>query len=151
MFFNKSVSEKTLSNIAKEMRKIDICMFATHTPDGTIALRPMSNNKDVDYNGDSYFFTLDEQHLVGHIAKNPAVTLSYQTDKMLYLTITGQAELIRDKDEMKKHWVPDLERWFANGIDTPGIVLVAVRGEHLKYWDKMDEGEITLSASAKAA
>ena len=144
MFFSKTLQEKTLQNLAKEMRKIDICMFATLTPEGVIALRPMSNNKDVDYDGDSYFFTSDDQHIVSHIAQNPHVSLSFQTDKMLYIAITGQAQLIRDKDVMQKHWVPDLERWFKQGVDTPGIVMIAVKGQHLKYWDKMDEGEITL-------
>jgi len=144
MFFNKSLQEKTLQNLAKEMRKIDICMFATHTPDGVIALRPMSNNKDVDFDGTSYFFTSDDQNIVSHIAQNAKVTLSFQTDKMLYIAVTGQAELIRDKTEMQKHWVPDLERWFKNGVDTPGIVMITVKGDHLKYWDKMDMGEIKL-------
>lgn len=145
MFFKKTLQEKTLQNLAKEMRKIDICMFATHTDDGTIAVRPMSNNKDVDYDGDSYFFTSDDQHIVGHIAQNPKVTLSFQTDKMLYIAITGKGQLIRDKAVMQKHWVPDLERWFEQGVDTPGLVMIAVKGEKLKYWDKMDEGELTLS------
>lgn len=144
MFFNKSLQEKTLQNVAKEMRKIDICMFGTIMSDGIIAMRPMSNNKDVDYNGNSYFFTSDDQHLVSHIAQNNNVTLSFQTDKMLYIAITGTAELIRDKSAMQKHWVPDLERWFKNGVDTPGIVMIAVKGNHLKYWDKMDAGEINL-------
>ena len=147
MFFNKTLHEKTLSVIAKQMRAIDICMFATYAPDGAIALRPMSNNKDVDYDGTSYFFTLEEQHLVGHIEKNPAVSLGFQTDKKLYISITGRAKLIRDKESLKEHWVPDLEIWFKDGIDTPGIVLIAVEGQHLKYWDKMEEGEMTLGGN----
>ena len=144
MFFKKSLQEKSLSHLAKEMRKIDICMFATHTPTGEIAVRPMSNNKDVDYDGTSYFFTSDDQHIVSHIQQNKFVTLSFQTDKMLYIAITGAADLIRDKAEMQKHWVPDLERWFKDGVDTPGVVMICVKGHHLKYWDKMDAGEITL-------
>jgi general stress protein 26 len=151
MFFKKTVHEKTLQSIAKEMRKIDICMLSTHANDGIIASRPMSNNKDVDYNGDSYFFTLEEQGLVSQIERNSNVTLNFQTDKYLYIAVTGQAKLIRDKESFKNHWVPDLERWFTDGINTPGLVLVKVQGQHLKYWDGMDEGELSLSPVKQAA
>src|SRR4051812_46479202 len=48
---------RTLSDISEKMRDIDFCMLATHASNGTIASRPMSNNREVDYDGDSWFFT----------------------------------------------------------------------------------------------
>ena len=43
---------KTLADLAEKMRDIDFTMLSTHSRDGGIASRPMSNNRDVDYDGD---------------------------------------------------------------------------------------------------
>ena len=45
---------------------------------------------------------------------------------------------------MVKHWNPDLDRWFAQGLDTPGIVLIRVTAKRIKYWQGEDQGEVTL-------
>jgi general stress protein 26 len=42
------------------MKEIDICMFLTRTARGKMNCRPMSNNRDVTYKGDCYFFTLEK-------------------------------------------------------------------------------------------
>ena len=54
------MSQKTLKDLAKKMRDIDIAVLSTHSEGGQIAGRPMSNNRDVEYDGDSYYFTLAE-------------------------------------------------------------------------------------------
>ena len=48
----------SLATIARSMRELDICMMVTETARGTLNSRPMSNNKDVTYKGDSLFFSL---------------------------------------------------------------------------------------------
>ena len=51
---------KTLEDISHAMRKIDFTMLTTVAADGGLASRPMSNNQDVDYDGDSHFFSLED-------------------------------------------------------------------------------------------
>ncbi len=36
----------------------------------------------------------------------------------------------------------DLDRYFPDGIDTPGVVMIRVHAERIRYWDGEDEGEI---------
>ena len=67
--------------------------------------------------------------------------LAFEGDDKLYVTVTGKAELIRDKAEFEKHWVPELEQWFAQGTDTPGMVLLCVKARQAKYWQDMEMGE----------
>ena len=50
-----AMSEKTLADVTKAMRHIDIAILSSVTASGAIAGRPMSNNKDVDFDGDSYY------------------------------------------------------------------------------------------------
>ena len=58
------MSEWTLEDISEKLRDIDFAMLMTHTETGEIAGRPMSNNRDVEYNGDSYFFTSEQTRTV---------------------------------------------------------------------------------------
>lgn len=134
-----------LTDLAKAMKQIDICMMATKHADGTVNSRPMSNNRDVDYEGDSYFFALDNTGAVSDLETDPKVCLSYVGEKDLYISISGQAELTQDKAEMQAHWVKDLENWFEDGIDTEGLTLIRVKADQVKYWDGMEEGEIPLN------
>lgn len=151
------MSQKTLKDLAKQMRDIDIAVLSTHSEGGQIAGRPMSNNRDVEYDGDSYYFTLAETRTAHDIARDPKVALAFQGrsgllgQRPLFVAVEGEAELIRDKDQFKAHWTRDLDLWFKDGIDTPGLVLIKVHATRIHYWDGMDEGEIALSSTQRAA
>lgn len=47
------MADKTLHDLAKAMKSIDFAMLFTRSDGGELAGRPMSNNNDVDYDGDS--------------------------------------------------------------------------------------------------
>lgn len=144
------MADLKLSDISEKMRDIDFAVLSTRTADGEIAGRPMSNNRQVDYDGDSFFFTCEDTGTVEDIGHDPNVGLTYQSKsgplhmKPFFITVEGRAELIRDKARFAEHWTKDLDRWFKEGIDTPGLVMVKVHAERLHYWDGFDEGEISL-------
>ena len=134
----------SLATIARSMRELDICMMVTETARGTLNSRPMSNNKDVTYKGDSYYFTYDGSQKVKELEANPNVNLNYEGEKGLFISISGKAKLIRRKNAFEEHWNDSLNQWFPEGIDTPGIVLIHVKGTRLRYWQREKEGEISL-------
>jgi general stress protein 26 len=148
------MADLKLEVISEKMRDIDFAILSTRTSNGSIAGRPMSNNRQVDYDGDNFFFTCEDTGTVKDITANPEVGLSYQSKsgmlgmKPFFLTLEGKAELTRDKAEFAEHWTKDLEAWFKDGIDTPGLVMVKVRAERLHYWDGSGEGEIVLEEKA---
>ena len=84
------------------------------------------------------------------IRRDPNLGLSYQAKsgilgmKPFFITIEGRAELIQDQAEFAEHWTKDLDDWFKEGIDTPGLVLVKVATRRLHYWDGYEEGEVAL-------
>ena len=147
---------KTMSDLAEGMRDIDFAMLATHGPDGTIAARPMSNNREVDYDGDSYYFTWDSALMVADIGRDPGVTLTFQGKggllgmRPFFVAVEGEADVIRDKARFAEHWTKGLDRWFDQGVDTPGVVMIHVRATRVHYWDGEDEGEVKLNAAATA-
>lgn len=144
---------KTLAELAEKMRDIDFTMLSTRAADGAIGARPMSNNRDVDYDGDSFFFTCDDTRMTDDIARDAQVGLTLQGKAGLlgmrpfFVAIEGRAELIRDKGQFAAHWTKGLDGWFERGIDTPGLVLIKVHAERLHYWDGKEEGELALEAA----
>ncbi len=134
----------TLNGIARKIRQLDICMMVTQSPRGVLNSRPMSNNGAVTYRGDSYFFSYDGSQKIKDIAANPQVSLNFEGEKNLYISVTGKAKLIRSRAQMEEHWMDSLNQWFKDGLDTPGIVLIHIKGTKLKYWQKEKEGEIKI-------
>jgi general stress protein 26 len=142
------MTDKTLDDISQAMSEIDFVMLMTKTDGGKIAGRPMSNNGDVAYRGDSYYFTWEDSRMVDDIKRDADVTLAFQGNKSLLgkpgimINVEGRAELVRDKAAFEKHWNADLERWFEQGVDTPGLVMIKVHAARIHYWDGEDEGEL---------
>ncbi|MBX9862502.1 MAG: pyridoxamine 5'-phosphate oxidase family protein [Hyphomicrobium sp.] len=141
---------KTLKDLADDLRGIDICMLATRTDDGQITSRPMSNNGDAEYDGDSFYFTRATSRVVHEIQSDPKVSLAFSTapglltGAGLYICVEGEAEVIRDKARFEAHWSPDLDIWFDQGIDTPGVVMLKVHAEKIRYWAGADQGQIVV-------
>jgi general stress protein 26 len=144
---------KTLAGLAGIMKDVDFAMLSTHSDGGTIAARPMSNNRDVDYDGDNWFFACEDTRTIADLRANPKCGLAYHGKsgllgmKPVFVHIEGEAELIRDKAQFEAHWTKDLSLWFEDGIDTLGLVLIRVRGVRAHYWDGEDQGEFVLAGA----
>lgn len=140
----------SLADISEKMRHIDFAMLMTHAPDGALSGRPMSNNGEVEYSGDSFFFADDSATMIEDIRRDPHVALSYAGSKgllgkpPLFISIAGAAELIKDTAAFAEHWTKDLERWWPQGVETPGLTLIKVRAERIHYWDGDEDGEIVV-------
>lgn len=138
----------TLPDLADKMKKIDFCMMLTKAADGTIASRPMSNNGDVDYDGDSYFFSYTDTAKIRDLTADPTVSLTFTAAPSLlgkpgiFVAVEGRASLISDQAAFEAHWTSDLDRWFPEGAATPGVILIKVHADSVHYWDGEDNGII---------
>ena len=150
---------KTLADISEAMRDVDFCILTSRAQDGSIGGRPMSNNREVAYEGTSWFFTYENHRSVSDMERDRSVGLSYQGSAGLlgvvgkpgiFIHVEGDASLVRDKARFEEHWRKELDRWFPQGIDTPGVVMIEVAARRIHYWDGMEEGEVKLAATAAA-
>ena len=150
------MADLTLQDISEKMRDIDFAMLSTRTSGGAIAARPMSNNRQVEFDGDNFFFSLQDTGSVRDMTGDPNVGLSFQGKsgalgmKPFFITIEGHGELIRDKSQFAQHWTDDLDEWFKDGVDTAGLVLLKVHADRLHYWDGYREGEIDLQSGTRS-
>ena len=144
------MSTLSLADLSKKMKDIDFAMMFTRSASGALAGRPMSNNGEVEYRGDSYFFSFDNAHTVGELERDSTVALSFAGSsgvlgrRPLFIAVEGEGELIRDKAAFAEHWTKGLDRWFENGVDTPGVILIKVHATRVHYWEGEEDGEIRL-------
>jgi general stress protein 26 len=148
------MASMTLEDLSSQLKKIDFCMLSTNAGSGRISARPMSNNGDVEYDGDSWFFSYEDSSKITEIEGIDTVSLTFTAPLSLlgkpgiFIAVEGVASLVRDKAALEEHWIPDLERWFPEGVDTPGIVLIKVSASSIRYWDGEENGEVVLPGSA---
>ena len=125
-----------LKAVAELLKKLDICMLVSRSAAGELHGRPMSNNGEVEYDGDSWFFAFDDSRMVRELEADPRTELAFiDTPNGTWINVEGEAEIIRDDVERKKEfWQNDLERWFTKGPEDPNVVLIKVRARHIDAW-----------------
>lgn len=111
-------------------------MLTTIDENGDLHSRPMSSNGDIDANGDLWFFTNASSHKVSEIGKLPKVNVSFaDPDNQRYVSVSGTAQLSRDRAKIDELWRPQFKIWFPEGKDDPEIALLRVNLEKAEYWD----------------
>lgn len=133
---NEPTHDEAVAKLRGLIKKIDFAMLTTMNDDGTLRSRPMSTNGDVEFDGDLWFFTYASSHKVEEIERRPQVCASFaDPGRQNYVSLSGRAELVRDKNKIKELWKPELKAWFPHGPDEPDIALLKIHVEKGEYWD----------------
>ena len=122
---------KKLADLIKGIR---IAMLTTLEADGTLRSRPMAT-QDEEFDGFLWFFTRDDSPKVSEATPHRHVNVTYSDPhNNKYVSVSGSADLIRDKDKFKELWRPTYAAWFADGVDDPNIALLKVSVNKAEYW-----------------
>jgi general stress protein 26 len=128
--------ESDFEKLKEMIKDIDLCMLTTVDENDDLHSRPMSLNGDVDESGNLWFFTSSNSHKASEIERTPNVNVSFiDTDQQHYVSISGDAELVRDKQKIKELWKPVLKAWFPDGPEQADIALLKVKLKKAEYWD----------------
>ena len=128
--------EDKLRKLREIVKAVDICMLTTLDEGGWLHSRPMSNNREVEFDGDLWFFTYGSSHKVDEVGRVPSVNASFaDVDGQRYVSVSGLAEVVRDRAKIEELWRPHLKAWFPEGVDTPDIALLKLTAERAEYWD----------------
>jgi general stress protein 26 len=139
-----------LQRVAELVDEIRIAMLTTEEGDGCLRSRPMSTAQ-MDSNGDLWFFTSLSSEKVGECEHHRDVNLSFEhIEKHHFLSISGVAQVVRDKEKMKLLWTPMVQPWFPQGVDDPDVALLKVTISHAEYWDAPGSVAKRLFGLAKA-
>ena len=128
--------ESDYEKLREMIKDIDLCMLTTVDESDDLHSRPMSLNGDVDEQGNLWFFTSSNSHKASEIERTPNVNVSFiDTDQQHYVSVSGDAELVHDKQKIKELWKPILKAWFPDGPDQADIALLKVKVKKAEYWD----------------
>jgi len=132
----KQTRENDLEKLRELVKDIDFCMLTTVDEGGDLHSRPMSSNGDIDPNGDIWFFTNASSLKVSEIEKLPKVNVSFaDPDNQRYVSVSGTAQLVRDRAKIDELWRPEFKIWFPEGKEDPEVALLRVSLEKAEYWD----------------
>ena len=112
----------------------------------------MSNNRDVEFDGDLWFFTSASEPKVEEVGRHPQVNVSFaRPDKQHYVSVSGRARLVRDRRKIEELWNPAYKAWFPDGLEDPDLALLKVTAEKAEYWDGNSSVVAHLVGLVKAA
>lgn len=144
-------NEEAQTKLVELIQDAKICMLTTMDESGNHIARPMGM-QDVEFDGDLWFFTLFSSRKAAQIQANPAVGVTFSDQKNnSWVSISGMAELVDDRDKAEELWNPFLKAWFPDGIDTPGLILIKVTAQGAEYWDSPSSKTVVLMSMIKSA
>ncbi len=143
---------KSFARLGELIKDINIAMLSTVADDGTIRSRPMGTQQIDLLDGALWFFTSSESPKTEEIVHRKQVNLSYASiEHQRYVSVSGQAHLVRDRAKAKELWKPAAKIWFPDGVDDPTLVLLRVDVVAAEYWDSPSSKMIQLYGMAKYA
>ena len=132
------------------IKGISFAMLTTVDEDGSLRSRPMQT-QEAEFNGELWFFTSASSPKVGEVQSDQRVNVSYSDpDDNRYVSLSGTATLVRDREKIKELWKPVLKAWFPDGQEDPDLALLRVKVEKAEYWDSPSSKVVQLIGFAKA-
>ena len=136
----------TLDDLIKDIR---IAMLTTVDEEGALRSRPMAAPQ-VAFDGMLWFFSGADAPKVEE-AQQHQVNVSFaDPEHQRYVSISGTATLVPDRQKMEALWSPWFRTWFPGGLNEPNLALLKVDVEEAEYWDAPSSTMVQLYGVVKA-
>ncbi len=127
--------DEALAKIQDMIKNIRIAMLATAGTDGCIYSRPMAT-QETRFQGELWFLTRQDSGKVNEIRHDAHVNVAYaDTENASFVSLSGRAEVSKDRERIHQLWNPIYKAWFPDGVDDPNIAAIRVVVEEAEYWD----------------
>lgn len=134
-----SATAQDIDHLEDLIQGIRIAMMTTVCKDGSLTSRPMAT-LEPPIDGRLWFFTKADSAKVGEVEEEGQVNVSYVNVRdSIYVSLSGQATLVQDRQQIEKLWTDDLKAWFPEGLNDPELVLLRVDIEKWAYWESKSE------------
>jgi len=131
---NAPSSSEQSAHFLSLLKKFHTAMLVTHTGAHGFHARPMAIAR-VEDDGRLWFITSAETAKVHEIEMDSQVHLIAQDGDSAFLSLSGRATLVGDREKIANLWQESFRVWFPKGQDDPDIELIAVRPERGEFWD----------------
>ncbi|HYG86419.1 MAG TPA: pyridoxamine 5'-phosphate oxidase family protein [Azospirillum sp.] len=131
---NDREAAEQLWQMIKDMR---VAMMTTLDDNGYLHARPMGTLSHAGFdNATLWFFTDIHSEKAVDIERHWRVNLAYSNPgKQHYVSVSGVAELVRDRTVIHHLWRDAMTTWFPKGPDDPNLTLIKVTVDSAEYWD----------------
>ena len=136
---------EAIARLKELVEDIDFTMLTTQDAAGNLVSRPMST-RQMDENGDIWFFTADDSKKADEVRADHEVGLSYLDAKgMRFVSVAGRAAVVHDRAKMEELYTASLDIWFEDGLETPDIALLKVTPVECEFWEPK-HGKLVMAA-----
>lgn len=126
-----------MKRLATMIRGINVAMLTTRGPDGSLRSRPMAS-PDAEFDGTIWFFTQAGTEKAIEVSQYPEVNVSYvAAAEHRYVSLSGRATLVDDREKMAELWAPAHRTWFPQGLEDPDLRLIRIDIDRAEYWDML--------------
>jgi len=142
--------EDSVSKLRELIKDVKVAMLCTVEPDGSIHSRPMMTQK-TEVDGRLWFFTGLDSLKVMEVGREHHVGVAYANpDDQIYVSVSGTAQISRDRQKMEELWNPVYKAWFPKGLEDPNVALLFVDPDKAEYWDAPSGRLVQLAGFVKA-
>ncbi len=127
-------SDPEVKKLGELIKHVRIAMLTTRTIDKKLHSSPLMTQEG-DFNGDLWFLISKTSQKVIDINLDDRVNVTYSSPLGKYVSITGIAELVEDKEKVAALWSSSYQEWFPQGKLDPNIQLLKINVESAEYWD----------------
>ena len=129
-----STGSEQYKKIHDLIKDIHVAMLTTEGSDGKLHSRPMAT-QEAEFDGNVWFLSRQNSGKVTDIQHQSQVNLSYSDSKHAFVTLSGMAEIQKDRTKIDELWNPLYKAWFPGGKEDPEITVIKVKVEEAEYWE----------------
>ena len=128
-----------------------VAMLGTRATDGSISGRPVQLVR-VEAEGTIWIFTAADGDIAQDVARDARVHVAFvNPGEELYVSLNGEARVLRDPRKARELWSPQAGVWFPDGPDDPKLGLLRIDVHRGDYWDMKDARLVRFFKLAAAA
>ncbi|MFD5224155.1 pyridoxamine 5'-phosphate oxidase family protein [Microbacterium sp. NPDC058342] len=132
---------KKLADLIKDFR---FAMLTTQDPDGKLVSRPLTV-QEAEFDGDLWFLVSMTSSPGATQAVDAAANVALSSDDS-WVSLSGMARLVEDRQKVDELWNPVVEAWFPDGPDDPDVGVLKFTADSAEYWN-MPGGKISAAFS----
>lgn len=119
--------------VAELIEDFRIAMLTTQKTDGSLVSHPLTV-QEAEFDGDLWFLVSKISSPVGDLATTSQANVSFSSDSS-WVSLSGTATLVEDRDKIDELWNPVVEAWFPDGPDDPAVGVLKFTAHSAEYWD----------------
>ena len=141
--------QESIEKLRSLIEDIDTAMLTT-IDGGVLRSRPMQT-QETEFDGDLWFFTSSDTHKTEEIEKDNRVNVSYaKPSDNIYVSVSGRAEVVRNRAKIEQLWNPAYKAWFPEGLNDTNLILLKISVEQAEYWDSSSSAVVHVYGFVKA-